>query len=107
MKINRTLALLETGLGATKLLPSVQSVVLTLSQRTRSPGARHFWREHLRRVQYANPELPIVVNFPREPCKPVLEITFENASPVSFNLDLLSSSDICKRLLEKAAHTSS
>ncbi|KAJ2346393.1 hypothetical protein GGF43_004993 [Coemansia sp. RSA 2618] len=103
MKIDRTLALLETGLGATKLLPSVQSVVLTLSQRTRAPGARHFWREHLRRIQYANPALPIVVNFPREPCPAQLEIKFSDASPVSFALAQMNSNEICKRLLEKAA----
>ncbi|KAI9469478.1 hypothetical protein LPJ78_000287 [Coemansia sp. RSA 989] len=107
MKIDRILARLETGSGATKLLPTVESLVLTLSQRTRAPGARHFWRENLRRIQYANPTLPIVVNFPRKPCQPSLEIKFTNAESTSFSLSQLSSEDICKRLLEKAAPRSS
>ncbi|KAI8325667.1 hypothetical protein GQ54DRAFT_191332 [Martensiomyces pterosporus] len=101
MKIDRILARLETGLGATQLSPNVQSLTLTLSQRTRASGARHFWREHLRRLQYANPNLPIVVNYPREPCMPKLEIKFANAATDSLSVAGLPSDEICRRLLEK------
>ncbi|KAJ2161832.1 hypothetical protein GGF46_001140 [Coemansia sp. RSA 552] len=102
MKIDRILARLETGLGAVKLAPAVQSVVLTLSQRTRASGARHFWREHLRRIQYANPSLPIVVNFPHEPCRPLLEIRYADAAAHTIHVDGLHSDEICQRFLAKA-----
>ncbi|KAJ1956966.1 hypothetical protein GGI12_005163 [Dipsacomyces acuminosporus] len=103
MKIDRILAKLETGLGATQLSSGVQSLTLTLSQRTRASGARHFWREHLRRIQYANPALPITVNYPREPCMPTLEIKYANANTDSFSVAGLPSDEICKRLLEKTS----
>ncbi|KAJ1894278.1 hypothetical protein LPJ66_005285 [Kickxella alabastrina] len=103
MKIERILAQLETGLGAVKLSPKVKSVTLTLSQRTRAPGARHFWREHLRRIQYANPALPIEVSYPREPCLPKLEIKFSDAAVDSFSVAGLRSDEICRQLVDKAA----
>ncbi|KAJ2295672.1 hypothetical protein IWW55_005369 [Coemansia sp. RSA 2706] len=103
MKIDRILARLESGPAAARLLPNVQSLVLTLSQRTRAPGARHFWRTHLRQLQFANPDLPISVNYPREACEPSLEIRFSDAAPASFALANLHSDDICRRLLAKAA----
>ncbi|KAJ2613332.1 hypothetical protein H4S08_002265 [Coemansia sp. RSA 1365] len=100
MKIHQILSRIETGLGATKLPSSVAAVTLTLSQRTRASGARHFWHEHLRRVQFANPLLPIVVNFPREPCVPNLEIKFADDSVKSFSTEGMHSDDICKRFLK-------
>ncbi|KAJ2786891.1 hypothetical protein GGI15_001160 [Coemansia interrupta] len=103
MKIDKILAQLETGLGAARISPKVKSVTLTLSQRTRAPGARHFWREHLRRIQYANPSLPIAVNFPREPCMPKLEISFADAAVDSFSIAGMQSDEICRKLLERTA----
>ncbi|KAJ2084107.1 hypothetical protein H4R24_000316 [Coemansia sp. RSA 988] len=100
MKIQRVLSRIDSGLGATKLPSSVAAVTLTLSQRTRASGARHFWREHLRRVQFANPLLPIVVNFPREPCIPNLEIKFADETIKSFSAQGMHSDDICKRFLK-------
>ncbi|KAJ1665445.1 hypothetical protein IW140_003414 [Coemansia sp. RSA 1813] len=102
MRIERILARLETGLGATQLSSQVQKVTLTLSQRTRASGARHFWREHLRRLQYANPALPIQVNYPREPCLPKLEIKFADAAVDSFSISGMRSDDICKQFLDRA-----
>ncbi|KAJ1796689.1 hypothetical protein LPJ59_003596 [Coemansia sp. RSA 2399] len=102
MKIEQILARLETGLGATKLSSQVQQVTLTLSQRTRASGARHFWHEHLRQLQYANPALPIQVNFPREPCAPKLEIKFANAVVDSFSISGMKSNDICQQFLDRA-----
>ncbi|KAJ1647717.1 hypothetical protein J3B02_004398 [Coemansia erecta] len=101
MRIERILSKLETGLGATRLSPSIRSVTLTLSQRTRAPGARHFWRENLRRIQYANPNLPIEVVYPREPCMPKLEIKFANSAVESFSISGMRSDEICRKLLEK------
>ncbi|KAJ1902797.1 hypothetical protein GGI09_007771 [Coemansia sp. S100] len=104
MKIGRILATLETGLGsAVKVSPAVESVTLTLSQRTRASGARHFWREHLRRIQFANPTLPIEVNYPREPCAPKLEIKFSSAAAQSFSLAGMRSEEIYKQFITKAA----
>ncbi|KAJ2778696.1 hypothetical protein H4R18_004447 [Coemansia javaensis] len=104
MKIDRILARLESGMGAVRLPPNVESLVLTLSQRTRAGGARHFWREHLRRLQYANPALRIEVNYPREPCAPTLDLRFAG-SPAATTIALagLRSDEICRRLLAKAA----
>ncbi|KAJ2494972.1 hypothetical protein GGI11_008613 [Coemansia sp. RSA 2049] len=102
MKIDQILARLENGLCATKLPSRVEQVTLTLSQRTRASGARHFWRKNLRQLQYANPALAIQVNYPREPCVPTLEIKFANAGVDSFNLTGMRSDDICKQFLERA-----
>ncbi|KAJ2549098.1 hypothetical protein EV175_004574 [Coemansia sp. RSA 1933] len=104
MKIEKILAFLETGLGATKLSPKVQQVTLTLSQRTRASGARHFWREHLRRLQYANPELPIQVDFPREPCAPKLEIKFADSPADTLSIAGMRSDDICKQFLKRVTN---
>ncbi|KAI9500216.1 hypothetical protein GGI25_005222 [Coemansia spiralis] len=101
MKIDRILGNLESGLGANKLSSKVQSLTLTLSQRTRASGARHFWREHLRRIQFANPNLPIHVNFPRELCTPKLDIQFTNAAVDSFSISGMKSDDICNQLLDR------
>ncbi|KAJ1651557.1 hypothetical protein GGF44_001963 [Coemansia sp. RSA 1694] len=105
MKIGRILATLESGLGsAVKVSPTVESVTLTLSQRTRASGARHFWREHLRRIQFANPALLIEVNYPREPCMPKLEIKFANAAAAqSFSVAGMRSDEIFKQFITKAA----
>ncbi|KAJ2006203.1 hypothetical protein GGI04_001009 [Coemansia thaxteri] len=102
MKIGRIMAILETGQGAVKVSPAVESVTLTLSQRTRASGARHFWREHLRRLQFANPKLVIEVNYPREPCMPKLEIKFANTAPHSFSVAGLRSDEIYKQFASKA-----
>ncbi|KAJ1942000.1 hypothetical protein FBU59_003336 [Linderina macrospora] len=102
MKIDKILFALENGLGATRLSPKIAGLSLTLSQRTRASGARHFWREHLRRIQFANPALPITVNYPRDPCPSKLEIQFANASVESISLSGMKSDDICKKLLEKS-----
>ncbi|KAJ2721568.1 hypothetical protein GGI07_003859 [Coemansia sp. Benny D115] len=101
MKIGKILAKLEVGPGAVKLSPKVKAVTLTLSQRTRAPGARHFWRENLRRIQYANPALPIEVNYPREPCAPKLDIHFSDATTESLKISGLRSEEICKQFLQK------
>ncbi|KAJ2878684.1 hypothetical protein GGI21_005249 [Coemansia aciculifera] len=105
MKIDRILATLEKGLGsAVKISPAVESVTLTLSQRTRASGARHFWRDHLRRIQFANPALPIQVNYPREPCMPKLEIKFSSVSDAqSFSVAGMRSDEIYKQFISKAA----
>lgn len=104
MKIDKILAVLETGLGASKVPVKVQGLILTLSQRTRASGARHFWREHLRRIQYANPTLAIDVNYPREPCQPKLEIKFDNANIDSFSVANMHSDEIYKAFLQRAAN---
>ncbi|KAJ1935554.1 hypothetical protein EC988_008450, partial [Linderina pennispora] len=100
--IDKILSALESGLGATRLSPNISGLTLTLSQRTRASGARHFWREHLRRIQFANPALPITVNYPREPCPPKLDIQFANASVETISVSGMKSEDICKKLLEKS-----
>ncbi|KAJ2696365.1 hypothetical protein H4R19_005748 [Coemansia spiralis] len=103
MKIDRILGCLETGLGATRVSPRVESVVLTLSQRTRASGVRHFWRQHLRRIQFANPDLRIDVNFQREVCPATLEIKLAGAAaPEAVALAGLRSDDICRQFLAKA-----
>ncbi|KAH9021248.1 hypothetical protein EDB85DRAFT_1871991 [Lactarius pseudohatsudake] len=43
-------------------LTGVKSITLTLAQRNDQFGARHFLKEEMPRIQYANPKIDIQVN---------------------------------------------
>ncbi|KAH9982046.1 hypothetical protein BGW80DRAFT_1261210 [Lactifluus volemus] len=87
-------------------LVGVKEITLTLAQRNDHFGARHFMKEDLPRIRYANPNIGIRVNkLPKtsdEAWKPELVLEFSDGRKQNFNLHNMWSSKIFQELMDTA-----
>ncbi|KAJ7475651.1 hypothetical protein FB451DRAFT_975268, partial [Mycena latifolia] len=103
-----TLALLVSHLKAPpKLaLPSLTSLRLTLASRNDHFGARHFLKEQLPRIRYANPDLDIHVRKltkrPKDEWRPELQLSFYDGRTQTLNLHARWSTAIVRELMDSA-----
>ncbi|RUP52330.1 hypothetical protein BC936DRAFT_147577 [Jimgerdemannia flammicorona] len=97
---------LTTGLGATKINPSVRKVSLVYSFKGKHNcmGAKHFRRRNLPRLRYANPSVEFIVTKSQvETIVPTLTIEFADETKKVFEVPRMRSEAICRQLLEVAA----
>jgi len=91
-------------------LVGVKSITLTLAQRNDHFGARHFLKENLPRIRYANPKIDIQVNklvkIKEETWQPELVLDFSDGRKQSFNLSNKWSSTIFQELMDTAGGNS-
>ncbi|KAL0950498.1 hypothetical protein HGRIS_007307 [Hohenbuehelia grisea] len=87
-------------------LANLRSLKLTLASRNDHFGARHFLKEDLPRIQWANPDLAIEVSKMRksrtEGWHPELELQFEDGSKRLLDLQDKWSSSIVRELMDTA-----
>ncbi|EAU93277.1 hypothetical protein CC1G_12183 [Coprinopsis cinerea okayama7 len=85
-------------------LTGVKTLKLTYAYRNDHWGARHFAKEHLPRIRWANPELDIqvekVLKTAKDEWRPELEIQLENGQNKTINLAGKWSTSIVKELME-------
>ncbi|KAH9949470.1 hypothetical protein B0H21DRAFT_728083 [Amylocystis lapponica] len=90
-------------------LTNVKSLRLTLALRNDHFGARHFVKEDLPRIKYANPAVDIQVNkVPKtaaELWQPEMAVEFGDGSTRTLNLDKKWSSTIFGELMDMAGGT--
>ncbi|KAK7055450.1 L51-S25-CI-B8 domain-containing protein [Favolaschia claudopus] len=88
-------------------LPSVSSLKLTLAARNDHFGARHFLKEQLPRIRFANPDLEIQIrkmNKRREDdWRPELQVVFRDGQTRTWNLHGKWSTQIIRELMDDAA----
>ncbi|KAI0271731.1 hypothetical protein BC834DRAFT_860996 [Gloeopeniophorella convolvens] len=91
-------------------LVGVKSLTLTLAQRNDHFGARHFLKEELPRIRYANPKLDIQVNklpqVKEETWQPELMLEFTNGRKESIEIHNKWSSKILQELMDTAGGNS-
>jgi len=91
-------------------LVGVRSITLTLAQRNDHFGARHFLKEDLPRIRYANPKIDIQVNkLPKtrdETWEPELVLEFSDGKKQSFNLHNKWSSKIFQEVMDSVGGNS-
>jgi len=91
-------------------LAGVKAITLTLAQRNDHFGARHFLKEDLPRIRYANPKLDIQVNklvkSKDETWSPELVLEFADGRKQNFNLHNKWSSAIFQELMDTAGGNS-
>lgn len=91
-------------------LAGLKSLKLTLAARNDHFGARHFLKEDLPRIRYANPNLNIEVSkLPRtvgDTWKPEMVLEFRDGKTRTFDLEDKWSSNIFKELMEAAGGAS-
>ncbi|KAJ7274577.1 hypothetical protein B0H12DRAFT_1006866, partial [Mycena haematopus] len=91
-------------------LPSISSLRLTLAARNDHFGARHFLKEQLTRIRFANPDLNIQVRkmnkLPQDEWRPELEVSFRNGETRTFNLYGKWSTAIVRELMDSVASPS-
>ncbi|KAJ7178651.1 hypothetical protein C8R43DRAFT_974119 [Mycena crocata] len=103
-----TLSLLVSHLKAPpKLaLPTASSLRLTLATRNDHFGARHFLKEQLPRIRYANPELDIQIRkVPKKPgheWRPELQLSFPDGKSRTLNLHGKWSTAIVRELMDSS-----
>ncbi|KAI0935604.1 hypothetical protein AcV5_003984 [Taiwanofungus camphoratus] len=87
-------------------LPSIKSLKLTLALRNDHFGARHFVKEDLPRIRYANPAIDIQVNrLPKsreDTWQPEMVMEFEDGATRTLNLNQKLSSTIFQELMDMA-----
>ncbi|KZT68837.1 hypothetical protein DAEQUDRAFT_691975 [Daedalea quercina L-15889] len=87
-------------------LDTVKSLKLTLAFRNDHFGARHFVKEDLRRIRYANPNMDIHVNkvlkTPGEAWSPEMQVELQNGTVRTVNMDKKWSSAIFQELMDIA-----
>ncbi|EDR08318.1 uncharacterized protein LACBIDRAFT_327445 [Laccaria bicolor S238N-H82] len=87
-------------------LSNLKSLRLTMAFRNDHFGARHFVKEHLPRIRYANPSLDIQVERVKktqnEVWKPELELVFDNGRRQTINMHEKWSTAIVKEVMEAA-----
>ncbi|KAJ6614923.1 hypothetical protein B0H10DRAFT_2043216 [Mycena sp. CBHHK59/15] len=87
-------------------LPQIASLRLTLAARNDHFGARHFLKEQLPRIRYANPELPIEVQKrtkrSADDWRPEIELRFRDGKSHTLNLHAKWSSAILRELMDTA-----
>ncbi|KAF8207296.1 hypothetical protein K438DRAFT_1517363, partial [Mycena galopus ATCC 62051] len=85
-------------------LPSITSLRLTLASRNDHFGARHFLKEQLPRIRFANPDLDIQVRKmtkrPQDEWRPQLDVSFRDGPTQSFNLHGKWSTAIVRELMD-------
>ncbi|PVG03245.1 hypothetical protein CPB86DRAFT_810876 [Serendipita vermifera] len=86
------------------VLPNVQSLVLTYTSKNAHFGARHFAKEDLPRISYANQDLKIEVDrkLPVEgqsPVQPVMTVKLKNGEAKSIDMASKSSQTILDELM--------
>ncbi|KAI0027004.1 hypothetical protein K488DRAFT_91502 [Vararia minispora EC-137] len=88
------------------LAPNLKSLKIALAMRDDHFGARHFVKEDLPRIRYANPDLSIRVDRKRnradEPLPSELVLEFDDGRIEKFSTEKLWSSDILIRVLDIA-----
>jgi len=91
-------------------LVGVKSITLTLAQQNDHFGARHFLKEDMPRIRYANPKVGIQVNkLPKtneEACKPELVLEFSDSRKQSFDIQNKWSSRIFEEVMDSAGGNS-
>ncbi|KAF8266636.1 hypothetical protein EI94DRAFT_1802830 [Lactarius quietus] len=91
-------------------LVGVKSIALTLAQRNDHFGARHFLKEEMPRIRYANPKIDIQVNkLPKtkeEAWKPELVLEFSDGRKQVFDIHNKWSSGIFEEVMESAGGNS-
>ncbi|KAH9045816.1 hypothetical protein EDB84DRAFT_1413807 [Lactarius hengduanensis] len=91
-------------------LAGVKSITLTLAQRNDHFGARHFLKEEMPRIRYANPKIDIQVNkLPKakeEAWKPELVLEFSDGRKQDFDIHNKWSSRIFEEIMESAGGNS-
>ncbi|KAI9510689.1 hypothetical protein F5148DRAFT_1281640 [Russula earlei] len=91
-------------------LVGVRCITLTLAQRNDHFGARHFLKEDLPRIRYANPKIDIKVNKlvkqKDESWHPELFLEFSDGRKQSFDLHNKWSSAIFQELMDTAGGNS-
>ncbi|KAJ7719418.1 hypothetical protein B0H16DRAFT_1739450 [Mycena metata] len=87
-------------------LPEISSLRLTLAARNDHFGARHFLKEQLPRIRFANPDMQIHVRKmtkrPYEGWRPELQISFRNGNTETLNLHAKWSTAIVRELMDLA-----
>ncbi|KAJ7127191.1 hypothetical protein C8R44DRAFT_668218 [Mycena epipterygia] len=87
-------------------LPYLSSLRLTLAARNDHFGARHFLKEQLPRIRYANPNLDIHVRKmtkrPTDHWRPELELSFHDGKSQTLNLHGNWSTAIVRKLMDSA-----
>ncbi|KAJ7726065.1 hypothetical protein DFH07DRAFT_853329 [Mycena maculata] len=88
------------------ILPSITALRITLAARNDHFGARHFLKEQLPRIRFANPNLEINVRKmtkkPRDDWRPELQISFRDGKTETLNLHGKWSTAIVRELMENA-----
>ncbi|KAJ6513451.1 hypothetical protein C8R45DRAFT_776702, partial [Mycena sanguinolenta] len=88
-------------------LPAISSLRLTLAARNDHFGARHFLKEQLPRIRFANPDLDIQVRKmnkrPHDEWRPELEVSFRNGETQTLNLHGKWSTAIVRELMNSVA----
>jgi len=91
-------------------LPSISSLRLTLAARNDHFGARHFLKEQLPRIRFANPDLDIQVRKmtkrPQDEWRPELEVSFRDGQTQTLNLHGKWSTAIVRELMDTVASPS-
>ncbi|KAB5592998.1 hypothetical protein CTheo_3552 [Ceratobasidium theobromae] len=87
--------------------PEVKTLKLDLAPRNGHWGARHFLKEDLPRIAYANPGVKYQVSKFRQltlenPWKPTLQLEFANGKKYSIEIHEKRSEDIMKELMRIA-----
>ncbi|KAN0138627.1 hypothetical protein V8E53_003615 [Lactarius tabidus] len=92
------------------VLVGVKSITLTLAQRNDHFGARHFLKEDMPRIRFANPKVDIRVNkLPKtveEVWKPELVLEFSDGRKQVFDIHNKWSSGIFEEVMESAGGNS-
>ncbi|KAJ6544855.1 hypothetical protein DFH09DRAFT_990443 [Mycena vulgaris] len=87
-------------------LPYISSLRLTLASRNDHFGARHFLKEQLPRIRYANPDLDIEVRKipkrPKDEWRPELKLSFYDGNTQTLNLHARWSTAIVRELMDSA-----
>jgi len=88
-------------------LPSINSLRLTLAARNDHFGARHFLKEQLPRIRFANPDLDIQVRKMtkgiKDEWRPELELSFRDGQTQTLNLHGKWSTAIVRELMDSVA----
>ncbi|KAF8238685.1 hypothetical protein L208DRAFT_1240979 [Tricholoma matsutake] len=103
-KLSKILAFLNAPPKLT--LTNLKSLKLTLAFQNDHFGARHFVKEQLPRIRYANPTLDIQVEklrkTPQDTWRPEMELHFTNGSQKTLDMHEKWSTTILKELMELA-----
>ncbi|CAK5269776.1 unnamed protein product [Mycena citricolor] len=87
-------------------LPQLSSLRLTLASRNDHFGARHFLKEQLPRIRFANPDLDIkvrkLIKRPQDEWRPEIELSFRDGKTQTMNLHAQWSTSIVRSLMDAA-----
>ncbi|KAJ7650578.1 hypothetical protein FB45DRAFT_997452 [Roridomyces roridus] len=91
-------------------LPHITSLRLTLAARNDHFGARHFLKEQLPRIRFANPNLDIHVRKfskrPKDEWRPELQVSFDDGKTQTLNLHGKWSTAILRELMDSSGSPS-